>query len=408
MQHAIAQKKTTYNVLWLIALAHLFNDTLQAVVPAMNVIFQSSLGLSYTQIGFITFTLNLTASVIQPVVGIYTDKRPAPFALPLGQASTLIGMVVLAFAPSYIWIIIGVICLGIGSAVFHPEGARVAHMASGPRRGLAQSIYQVGGNAGQSLAPLIVGLLLTIGQRGAMWFALVALASVIVLMYVSRWSSQRMAETSTSDVKGIKTKELPPITRWMKWGLILLIIMVFTRSFYHAAFLNYYSFYLIHDYGLDKQTALMYLFIFLAAGAVGTFLGGPIADRFGHKSVIVFSILGALPLALVTPYLSTNWLVPALAMNGFIILSSFSVTVVYAQELLPGRVGLASGLIVGLAFGMGALGAAVLGWFADITSLKTMIQAVSFLPILGFAALLLPSDRRLLEMNLSSQTHISS
>lgn len=404
------QQKTMYKILVIIGFVHLLNDSIQAVVPAMFPILQQSMGLTFTQLGLIAFALNLTASIIQPVVGIYTDKKPSPYALPIGLCFTFVGVIGLAVAPSFWLIVLSVIFIGLGSATFHPEGSRVAYMAAGTegKRGLAQSIFQVGGNTGQALAPLITALILVpLGQIGAIWFAFVAALAVGLLMHIARWYSkqikilQLMKQKITKSVG--ETVETPSHSakkrKIILFSISLLIFLVFARSWFHAGITNFYAFYLIDEFSLTIPQAQVYIFIFLAAGAIGTFAGGPLADRFGKKNMIFFSMLGSAPLSLVLPHAGPLLTYGLMAVVGFIILSSFSVTVVYAQELVPGKIGTVSGLIIGLAFGMGAVGSVALGWFADLVGLSNTMLFVVTLPLVGILTMFLPSDQRLKEIN---------
>ncbi|MCK0473117.1 MFS transporter [Halalkalibacter sp. APA_J-10(15)] len=391
------ESKTLYHILFIIGFVHLLNDAIQALVPAMFPILQQSMGLTFTQLGMIAFALNLTASVIQPVVGTYTDRKASPYALPIGLTFTLCGVFGLAFAPSFSIVIVSVIFIGIGSATFHPEGSRVAYMAAGGRRGLAQSIYQVGGNSGQALAPLITALVLVpLGQFGSIWFTLVAAIAIALLIYIAKWYSAEITKRvkSFSQNKKLPQKNIPITTRKIvSLAMILLIFLVFARSLFHAGLTNFYAFFAIETYGISIQQAQIYLFLFLAFGAIGTFAGGPLADRFGKKTILMISMLGSAPLSLLLPHVTPIVAFPLISIIGFIILSSFSVAVVYAQELVPGRIGLVSGLIVGLAFGMGAIGSVMLGILADVIGLNNTIFITVAIPIVGFCSFFLPNDQ---------------
>ncbi|WP_166240493.1 MFS transporter [Paenibacillus turpanensis] len=394
-------QQTTFRILFAISLVHLLNDSIQSVIPAIFPVLKESMHLSYTQVGLIGFVINAVASVMQPVVGLYTDKRPSPFLLPFGMFSTFLGMLALAFAPNYISVLLAVALVGIGSAVFHPEGSRVAYMAAGPRRGLAQSIYQVGGNAGQSLAPIMTALIfIPLGQFGSIWFTLVAGTAILVLMYVARWYRVELAATGLRGRKSGASKTVNPKRRSaVRAAMLVLLVFVFARSWYNAAIAQYYPFFLREFYGITIETAQYFIFAFLAAGALGTFFGGPLADRFGKRNVMIFSMLASAPLALLLPYMNLVGVAILLGLIGFIALSSFSVTVVYAQELMPGNVGTVSGLVIGLAFGLGAIGSAALGKLADIAGLQSIIQWAAFLPIIGLVVFFVPSDRRLKQWN---------
>lgn len=391
-------QKTVYPILFIIATSHLLNDTLQAVIPAIFPILEKSLSLSFTQLGLIAFTLNMVSSVMQPVVGLYTDKRPMPYALPLGLTSSMFGILGLALAPNFWTIILSVVFIGLGSAVFHPEGSRVAYLAAGSRRGLAQSIYQVGGNSGQSLAPVITALVLVpLGQFGAIWFTFIAGMAVLFLMYIARWYQGQVGGSVVKPVVDEKKESDKTISKAIKMALIVLVLTVFVRSWYINAISNFYAFYAIDNYGLSIAKAQIYIFTFMFMGAVGTFLGGPLADKFGKRNIILFSLLAAFPLTLVLPYVGSILAIVLLALIGLILMSSFSVSVVYAQELIPGKIGTMSGLIVGLAFGMGAIGSVALGSLIDWIGLVPTMVAVSILPILGVLSYLLPSDQKVSE-----------
>jgi len=391
------QKTTTYKILFIIGLCHLLNDSLQAVIPAMFPVLEKSMGLSFTQLGFIAFSLNIVSSILQPVIGIMADKKPMPFALPIGLSFTFIGILGLSFAPSYEWIIGSVLLMGFGSAVFHPEGSRVAYMAAGPRRGLAQSIYQVGGNTGQALAPLITALVLVpLGQKGAAWFGLVAAVAVGFLYYIALWYSNNLNEQQRS---GKKLQRVKPVnhtaSKSIKRALVLILFLIFARSWYISGITNYYSFFAIDKYGLSIKEAQIFLFAFLVAGAIGTFFGGPLADRFGKKNIIFSSMLGTAPLSILLPFVPTGLAFVMITIIGFILMLSFSVTVVYAQELVPGKIGTMAGLTVGLAFGMGAVGSVGIGSLADLIGMPQTIMIIGLLPLLGMFTLFLPSDKRL-------------
>ncbi|TMU87296.1 MFS transporter [Bacillus sp. BHET2] len=390
-----AVNPTIYGILLAISSGHFINDTLQAVVPAMFPIIEKSLQLSYTQIGWIAFALNMTSSLLQPVFGFYADIRSRPYLLPLGMVSSLAGLIGFALSGHFLWIVLSVLLIGFGSAIFHPEGSRVAYMAAGNRRGLAQSIYQVGGNTGQSLAPLITAFIFVpFGQKGALWFTIVALIGIVVLFRVSNWYSEQIRTNEERNQKSKSVLKKVPINPKIKWAMVFVVFLVFARSWYGAGLSNYYQFYLIEDYGLSIKEAQAYIFVFMFAGVLGTFIGGPLSDRFGKRNIIFFSMIGAAPLTLVLPYLSLNMVYPVIFCIGLILSSSFSVIVVYAQELLPRKIGMVSGLTVGLAFGMGAVGAVIFGSLADLYTIRFVMILCSFLPLLGMMTFFLPTDEK--------------
>lgn len=391
-------KPTVYRILFAIGLVHLLNDSIQSVIPAIFPILKSEMGLSYTQVGWVQFAINFTASIMQPVVGLYTDRKPSPYMLPIGMASTLTGMLLLAFAHSY-WVVLLSVCfVGLGSAAFHPEGSRVSHMAAGGRKGLAQSIFQVGGNAGQSLAPIMTKwIFIPLGLFGSIWFTGVAAIAIAVQLYIARWYKVVLQETPVKAKSAVKRVVSPQRRKQVMFAISVLIFLVFVRSWYGAAMSGYFAFFLQDTYGITIDRAQDFIFLFLAAGAVGTFFGGPIADRFGKRNVIFFSMLGSAPFALLLPHVSIGWAYVLLVLTGVILLSSFSVTVVYAQMLFPGKVGTVSGLITGLAFGLGGIGSVVLGNLCDSIGTPRVMELCAFLPLLGVLTFLLPSDRKLKE-----------
>ncbi|WP_017812786.1 MFS transporter [Paenibacillus shenyangensis] len=393
-----AANQTIFGVLLAISLVHLFNDSMQSVIPAIFPILKETMNLNYTQIGWIAFTINFTASIMQPFIGLFSDKRPTPALLPIGMAFTFTGMLLLALAGSYTAVLIAVVFVGLGSATFHPEGSKVSHLASGDRRGLAQSIFQVGGNAGQSLAPLLTTLIFVpYGQFGAIGFTGVAALGILVQILIARWYGGALRNENLHKKRQTAEKIRPELRSRIAFAMVILILLVFVRSWYVSSIGSYYSFNLIEQFGLGVGDAQLYVFLFLAAGAVGTFFGGPLADRFGKRNLIFLSMAGAVPLALLLPYANLLWTGILLAVIGFIITSSFSVTVVYAQMLVPGRIGTVSGLITGLAFGLGGVGALVLGSWIDSIGISPVMQICSFLPLLGALTFLLPPDRKLNE-----------
>ena len=390
-----------YPIMFAIGVCHLFNDTLQAVIPAMFPVLESELGLTFTQLGLISFVLNIVASVLQPVVGFISDKKPMPYALPLGMVSSFVGMAGLALAPQYWMILVSVIFLGLGSAVFHPEGSRVSFMAAGSKRGLSQSIYQVGGNSGQALAPLISAFILVpLGQKGAALFLVVAAVGIFLLSKISAWYKKQLDAEKLANRKRTLLSSLPALTKkQIGVALTLLMVIIFARSFYVTNMTNFYIFHLMENYGMTIKEGQLIIFIFLALGAVGTLFGGPMADRLGRRNVIILSMTVPIPLCLLLPYVPVWSIILLLIAIGFFIMLSFSVTVVYAQELVPSKIGTMAGLTVGLAFGMGAIGAVVIGILMDYIGVSTTMIVVSTLPIIGLVALALPKDRKITMSN---------
>jgi FSR family fosmidomycin resistance protein-like MFS transporter len=394
----LKKDNTVFSILLAVSLVHLLNDTIQSIVPAIFPIIKESLALTYTQLGLIAFALNVTASLLQPAIGLYSDRKPQPYLLPLGVVATLLGVIGLGFAPGF-WSMLGsVILIGIGSSVFHPESAKVAYLAAGARRGLAQSIFQVGGNAGQALAPIMTALIFVpLGQGGILWFTILGGLALAIQLYTSKWYRGRM-HTNTKKLRG---KNTPNVTmanrRKIAAALSILILVLTSKMAYLAGITSFYSFYLIERFQLTVQGAQWCVFAFLAAGVAGTFFGGHLSDLWGRRNVIWFSILGALPFAFLLPYVNFNLSVIFCIIIGFTIMSSGSVNVVYAQELLPGKIGTVSGLFFGLAFGAGGLGAAALGMLADSTSIGYVIKLSCFLPLIGLLVIFLPPDRKLNE-----------
>ncbi len=380
-------------VLLAISLSHLLNDLMQSLVPAVYPVLKGRLGLSFAQIGGITLVNQMTASVLQPVVGTFTDRRPMPYSLPFGMASTLVGLLLLSQAESYPAVLVAVACVGVGSSVFHPESSRVARLASGGRHGMAQSVFQVGGNAGSALGPLLAAFVIAPhghhagGQGLIAWFGLAALAGIVVLSGVSRWYGRNIRTRVARQVKEITSLD----GRRVAWAMAILVALLMSKFFYTASMSNYYQFFLIDRFHVSQHTAQLCLFLFLGAFAAGTFLGGPIGDRIGRKRIIWVSILGVLPFTLALPYVGLTGCVLLTLPIGLLLASAFPAIVVYAQELMPGRVGTVSGLMFGLAFGLGGLGAAGLGMLADHTSISLVFQICAFLPALGLLAGFLPT-----------------
>lgn len=384
-------------VLGALSFAHLLNDTMQSLIPAIYPLLKSELHLDFRHIGLITLANQLTASILQPFVGLYTDRRPQPYSLAVSMGFTLIGLVLLSLAGSLGTVLIAVAFVGIGSSVFHPEASRVAHLSSGGQHGFAQSIFQVGGNAGSSLGPLLAALIVVArGQSSIMWFSLLALLGIVVLSGVGRWYGRILTHKRQSQARGTEPAHISGLSRGRVFlSLGVLIVLVFSKYFYLASMGSYYTFFLIEKFGLSVKNAQLHLFLFLLAIAAGTFLGGPIGDRVGRKAVIWASILGVAPFALALPYANLFWCGVLAAIIGLILSSAFSAILVYAQELVPGKVGLMSGLFFGLAFGMGGIGSAVLGALADQHGIAFVFQVCSYLPLIGLLTAFLPNLERI-------------
>ncbi len=385
--------------------SHLLNDTIQAVIPAVYPLLKEHFNLAFAQVGLITLAFQMTASILQPFVGLFTDRRPLPYSLAAGMGVTLVGLVLLSRAGSFPMILVSAAMVGAGSAVFHPEASRVARMASGGRYGLAQSVFQVGGNAGSSLGPLLAAAIVMPrghGQSYIAWFCLVALLGIAVLAVVGHWYAGRLrvrAPAAGSLAPGVRVPTVSPDAgarppREVAFAIGVLIVLIFSKYFYLASMTNYYQFYLQDRFGLTIPQAQVRLFIFLAAVAVGTMIGGPVGDRYGRKLVIWASILGVAPFTLVLPHVDLFWTTVLSVCIGMILASAFSAILVYAQELLPGKVGLISGLFFGFAFGMGGIGSAVLGKLADRTSITYVFEVCAYLPLLGLLTVFLPRTRR--------------
>lgn len=395
---ANAGEKTVFKILLAISFCHLLNDTVQSLIPAIYPLLKNSFHLDFGQVGLIALTLQLTASILQPLVGLYTDRRPLPYSLAIGMSVTLVGLLAFALAPSYATILLAAALVGIGSAVFHPESSRVARMASGGQHGMAQSLFQVGGNAGSALGPLLAAFVLTKGQSSIAWFSFVALLGIILLADIGAWTKKHRTDQPKSiamDPARIASlasaphhQALPP--KKVALCLAILIALMFSKFFYLASLMSYYTFYLMNKFQVSVQSAQLHLFVFLGAVAAGTIIGGPVGDRIGRKYVIWCSILGVLPFSLLMPYANLFWTTILSVVIGFILASAFSAILVYAQELVPGRIGAVSGLFFGFAFGMGGIGAALLGKLADHTGINFVYHICSFLPAIGILTAFLP------------------
>jgi FSR family fosmidomycin resistance protein-like MFS transporter len=383
-----------FRVLAAVSFCHVLNDMMQSLLPSIYPILKSSFHLNFTQIGFITLTFQITASLLQPVIGHYTDRKPMPYSLPIGMVFTLVGLLLLAIAPTFPLLLLAAALIGMGSAVFHPESSRVARMASGGKHGFAQSFFQVGGNTGSAIGPLLaVFIILPHGQIGSAWFSIAALLGIFVLIRVSRWYKAHLTHLQNKPAKHAEESAGLP-RRQVITAIAVLIALIFSKYFYLAGLTSYYTFYLISKFHVSVQSSQLHLFAFLAAVAAGTLIGGPVGDRVGRKSVIWCSILGVLPFTLVLPYANLFWTGILSVIIGFVIASAFSAILVYAQDLVPGRVGMISGLFFGFAFGMGGIGAAVLGKLADMTSIVFVYKVCAYLPAIGLLTGLLPNSHK--------------
>ncbi|WP_313263229.1 MFS transporter [Sphingobacterium sp.] len=385
--------ETVYPILFAISISHLLNDLIQSVIPAVYPMLKSNYALSFTQIGIITLVFQLTASILQPFVGLYTDKKPTPRSLAIGMLFSLAGLICISFASNFIYILLSVSLIGMGSSIFHPEASRVAHLASGGKKGLAQSIFQVGGNAGGAIGPLLVALIvIPLGQHYIGVFGVLAIVAVMILTYVGNWYQIHLKpKTQTASVSALKS-DLPKSK--VIFALVILLVLIFSKYFYMASMTSYFTFYLINKFHVSVQESQIYLFIFLASVAAGTILGGPLGDRYGRKLIIWVSILGAAPFTLLLPHVGLGVTIILAILIGLIISSAFSAILVYATELIPGKVGMIAGLFFGFAFGMGGIGSAVLGWLADRTSIEYVFNICAYLPLIGIVTGLLPNINR--------------
>ncbi|MDR3482992.1 MAG: MFS transporter [Burkholderiaceae bacterium] len=384
---------TSFKVLGAISVSHLLNDMIQSLILAIYPILKGGFDLSFGQIGLITLTYQITASLLQPVIGLYTDHRPQPYSLPIGMGFTLVGIVLLSVAPSFYVILLAAALVGTGSAIFHPESSRVARMASGGQHGLAQSLFQVGGNFGSSLGPLLAAVVIApYGQKSIAWFALAALLGIVILLQISKWYAHHRLGSRGKASKHADAVALP--RKKVAFAIGILLTLIFSKYFYLASIGSYFTFYLINKFQLPLQSAQLYLFAFLFAVALGTVIGGPVGDRIGRKYVIWASILGVAPFTLMLPYANLFWSGVLVVIIGVVLASAFSAILVYAQELIPGKIGMVSGLFFGFAFGMGGIGAAVLGNLADHAGIDFVYKLCSFLPLLGVIAAFLPNLER--------------
>ncbi|RZK82015.1 MAG: MFS transporter [Pedobacter sp.] len=385
-------EKTVFPILFAISFSHLLNDTIQSLIPAIYPIVKDSYHLTFAQIGLITLTFQMAASLFQPFVGMYTDKKPQPYSLAIGMGFTLIGLITLSLSTGFYMMLVSVALVGTGSSVFHPEASRMASAASGGKRGLAQSIFQLGGNAGSSIGPLLAAwIIVPNGQISIIWFSIIALLAILILSRVGNWYKGYMLV-----LKAKQGAKQPVIVNSFSKGrvvasVVILLILIFSKYFYMASLTSYFTFYVIDKFNVSVQSSQIYLFVFLVSVAAGTLIGGPVGDRFGRKYVIWFSILGTAPFALMLPYANLFWTGVLVVPIGVILASAFSAILVYAQELIPGKVGLVSGLFFGFAFGMGGIGSALLGNLADSMGIRYVFHICSFLPLIGILTAFLPN-----------------
>jgi FSR family fosmidomycin resistance protein-like MFS transporter len=384
-------QKTVFGILFAISFSHLLNDLLQSIIPSLYPLLKQNFHLNFTQIGLITFTFQVTASLLQPIVGTFTDRKPRPYSLPIGMGLTLAGVILLSQAPSFAALLVAVGIMGVGSSIFHPESSRLARLASGGKKGLAQSIFQLGGNAGSAIGPLLVALIVVAnGQHYILCFTIAALIGIIVLSKVSQWYQAHLNMRAANPVQK-EDVHTNLSKRKVYSSLVVLLLLIFSKFFYLSSMTNYFTFFLIGKFHVSIQQSQLYLFVFLASVAAGTLIGGYLGDRFGRKYVIWFSILGVAPFTLMLPYADLSWTIFLSVIIGIILSSAFSAIVVYGQELVPGKVGMISGLFFGLAFGMGGLGSALLGRLADHTSITYVFKVCAFLPLIGIITGFLPN-----------------
>lgn len=401
MEKSLQRTNITFTILSLLAISHMFNDTLQSIIPAIYPLLKNSLALTFTQVGLINLVYQMSSSIFQPIIGLITDKKPLPYSLPVGMTLSMIGIISLAFASDFFYTLIAVFFIGLGSSIFHPEASRLAYLASGGKYGLAQSIFQVGGNLGSSIGPLIALWIITpYGQKNISWLAIIALIAIGVMLIINKWykanisrlKSRNTVIKKNSDNTETNSNNIPKPKVIIAIGILL--ILVFSKYVYMTSLTSYYTFYLINKFNISIHDAQLYLFAFLFAIATGTIIGGPVGDRIGRKYVIWFSILGTAPFALMMPYANLMWTCILSIIIGLILSSAFSAILIYAQELVPGKVGLIGGLFFGLAFGIAGIASAILGRIADHTGIQYVYSICSFLPLLGLAASFLPNTKK--------------
>lgn len=385
---------TVYSILVICGISHFLNDMIQSIIPSIYPIIKDKFGFSFAQIGIITLIFQMTSSILQPFTGLYADRHPRPYALSAGMCFTLTGLLLLAFAENYVLILLAVSIVGLGSSIFHPTASRVAQMASGGRKSLAQSIFQVGGNGGSALGPLLAAIIvLPFGQHSISWFALAALLAALIMVRLGAWYKARLAYIAVHKQHNPAFNN--DISKRSKyWALFILVMLVFSKYFYTSCITSYFTFFLIDKFGVSVQTSQLCLFVFLTAFAIGTVAGGMLGDKFGRKYVIWFSILGAAPFALAMPFANLAWTIIFTFLSGLIIASAFSSIVVYATDLMPDKIGMIAGIFFGLMFGLGGLGSAFFGWLADKTSIEFIFRVSSLLPLLGIIAGFLPNTQK--------------
>lgn len=385
-------QQTVFPILFAISFSHLLNDTIQSLIPAIYPVVKETYNLSFSQIGLITLTFQMAASLFQPFVGSYADRKPLPYSLAIGMGVTLTGLITLSLSTGFYFMLLSVALIGTGSSIFHPEASRMAHAASGGRRGLAQSIFQLGGNAGSSIGPLLAAwIIVPYGQFSVIWFSIIALIAIVILSWVGKWYKGHLMNLKAKQAskQGISTHNFSK--KRVIGAVAILLVLIFSKYFYMASLTSYFTFYLIDKFHISVQSSQIYLFVFLFSVAAGTLIGGPVGDRFGRKYVIWFSILGTAPFALMLPYANLFWTGVLIVPIGVILASAFSAILVYAQELIPGKVGMIAGLFFGFAFGMAGIGSALLGNLADSTSINHVYYVCSFLPLIGIVTGLLPN-----------------
>ena len=391
-------QKTIFSILFSISFAHLLNDLIQAIIPSVYPILKQNYGLTFTQIGLITFSFQLTASIFQPFIGYYTDKYPKPFSQVYGMVFSSLGIISLSYANNLPWIVVSVMLIGLGSAIFHPESARISNMASGGKRGLAQSIFQVGGNLGTAIAPLLVAaIVVPNSQKHILWFLIASTLGLLIISKIAFWYRNNLK--LKLDKKQLFIEQHNLSDKKVKMAIGILLFVIFTKFFYSASLSTYYQFFIIEKFHLNIQQAQFHMFIYLFAYVLGTVFGGPLGDKFGRKYIIWFSVFGATPFALLLPYANLFWTDMLMIIIGIISSSAFPAIIVYAQELLPKKIGMVSGLFYGFAFGMGALGSALLGILADKTSITFVYQICSYLPIFGIVCYFLPNMKKIKPIN---------